>query len=325
MREVLTIYIAGCALSIAVMALRVSISWCLRWISKTNILLRNLRKLNPPDDRTFGSRIGESVVMTLLSAALSWISALFEIWQTVYIVFDALRELLAATPERVRVLRFPLKTNPDLQREAVWAYVAGLQVLAGELVGAASILAGLESVAKIHPIFDRELALRQLDSLHVVDSATISETRARLPDSTDSASKRSNSRAPQSSPQIAALSTVTANWLREVLLDNEEVVTLSVKSAPERYVQATIVASTLRIESVGEIFLAEELLTTSERAELRRLGWTVESHGNYYCEFPAVLTSLSAATAMLTETLQHVHHVVSADELYVTTAGDGTL
>lgn len=175
MNEYLFFYLLGCGLVLGLSMFNLAFFWLLAWITKGNVLAKNLKKLQPPDDESRGIKIFALAAGMLLEMALSWIGVLAALWMMLSRVFKILREALTSTPEAVKLLRFPLRNNPNMSREAVWAYVHALSVRAGAKQRCAGdLLDLLDSIAEDHPTFDRADALRQLESLNVVSSKEVS-------------------------------------------------------------------------------------------------------------------------------------------------------
>lgn len=169
-------YISGCLVAAVVMLFNAATSWFLRWATKTNVILKNLKKLEPQGDSTVTARVAKVGLVFVLEIALSWISALFGIWSLLRTILTTIRETFSSTPESVRALRYPLRNNPGMSRESVWAHVTGLSVLSGQAPGSPDeLLTSLDAVADHHSDFDRALALRSLKTLRVVDPELIGQ------------------------------------------------------------------------------------------------------------------------------------------------------
>ncbi len=181
------IYLVGCLLAVPMMLLNTVIIWFLNWLTKTNILIRNLKKLAPPDETSLSIKTLKIVGIYVFETALSWVSVAAGLFQLARVLLSTVREALTSIPEAIRTLRFPLRNNPELSRESVWAHAFGLRVLAGDPPGSASeILSSLAEIGEHHRTFDGSLALRQLKALHVVEPEMITEALASLGPSQDS-------------------------------------------------------------------------------------------------------------------------------------------
>jgi hypothetical protein len=167
-------YLLGSGLVPLLALFKVTLVWLIAWITKENILEKNLKKLLPPDeshgDETFGT-----IAAFALEIALSWITVVVGLWQISVIVLKVVREAFSSTPETVKLLRFPLRNNPDMSPEAVWAYVHAIGIRSGnKQPDAKYLLYLLNNVREVHHFFNREAALNQLKSLNVVSDEAIS-------------------------------------------------------------------------------------------------------------------------------------------------------
>ena len=116
----LLLYLVGCVLSLILIVLGTVVSGTVGWITRANIVKKNLKKLLPP--QTFAAKAGVVLGTLAFSVALSWINVLLVVlWQIPVGLLGTLREFFSSTPEAIKLLRFPLKNNPYMSREAVWA------------------------------------------------------------------------------------------------------------------------------------------------------------------------------------------------------------
>jgi hypothetical protein len=171
----LAIYLLGCGFVPVLAVTCVAFTWVLSWITKANVVAKNLRKLEPSQSKApFASRAGKFLATWTAEMALSWISVAVLAWRTVSVFFRTIREIFSSVPEAVRQLRYPLKTNPDLPAESVWAYAYALNIRVGSPPpDAATLSQHLDVMSTLVPLFDRAAALRQLEALDVVKSSTI--------------------------------------------------------------------------------------------------------------------------------------------------------
>jgi len=173
----LLFYIVGCGLVLALTLFKLVFFWSINWIIRANVLQRNVMKLAPPVDTTFSERCTKVFAVVIFEALLSWINVVVIIWQIVATTFGILRDQLQPAPEAIKLLRFPLRNNPDMSRESVWAYCHSLGIRAGqEIPSKETLLKSLYEISGYYPDFDKSLALRQLESLEAVDSLTIAES-----------------------------------------------------------------------------------------------------------------------------------------------------
>ena len=95
-------------------------------------------------------------------------------------VLPVARDALSPVPQAVRQLRFPLKNNPSLPAESVWAYLYALGIRAGNVPPDEPGLAEeIDEIFSNLPDFDRAAALRQLDALDVVKPSVIAAVASR--------------------------------------------------------------------------------------------------------------------------------------------------
>lgn len=170
----LFIYLLGCVLVVALLIFKIILFWIISWITKENILNKNLKKLLPPDEKTFEQKAYFFIGTLALEIALSWINVVVVVWQIMTTVLKNLREVLASTPEAIKLLGFPLRNNPNMSREAVWAYLYALGIKGGEKPPSEhELLLELKEPSRHHPSFDRKAALNQLNDLNVMSADVI--------------------------------------------------------------------------------------------------------------------------------------------------------
>ena len=146
----------------------------LSWIIKENILNKNLKKIQPPNEDSFGIKAFKFFVSSIVEVALSWIGVTVNVFHIMIRLLKALREILVSTPEDIRLLRFPLRNNPNLSREAVWAYLNALNVKIGaDSVNAPNIVSHLNELCDYYPSTDKNEELAHLKRLNVIDESII--------------------------------------------------------------------------------------------------------------------------------------------------------
>lgn len=185
------LYLVGCVFVFLLAPVKLGVFWLLSWITKAHILRKNLKKVAPPDSSTFLDRLGIAICLLFVVAAFSWLGVLYAIWEIAALVFGVLREALVSTPEAIKALRFPLRNNPTMPRESVWAHVQALQIKMGEKQPTeTTLLAGLNELKSYYPSFQRDVALKQLAALRVLPREVISAAMAGAekppPEDTDS-------------------------------------------------------------------------------------------------------------------------------------------
>lgn len=174
----LLIYLLGSLLVILLTFVKIVLFRIINWIIKANILTKNLRKLEKPDNNPWYLRTIISLGLLLFEAALSWINVVIVLGQILYDIVKLLRDLFTPAPEEIKVLRFPLRNNPRLSKEAVWAYATALGVKTGEALPKKHvIISTMQEVLHNNPDFNYQNALDQLDNLKVINPETISSIK----------------------------------------------------------------------------------------------------------------------------------------------------
>jgi hypothetical protein len=176
------IYLAGCICYALLIPIKMIILYFLSWITKDNILIKNIKKINPPDQKhAFKDRLIVYGIFIGVDVTLSWINVAIVLWLIAVELFSVLRHLLTSVPDEIKLLRFPLKNNPHMPRESVWSHMTALNVKLGAPVPMTStLIQDLNVVRGYHQSFDRISALKQLDSLRIINSETISSALKEL-------------------------------------------------------------------------------------------------------------------------------------------------
>lgn len=166
----LWIYLLGGVTAGVFLAARSVLYWALNWCTKVNVQLANIRKLLPGHAKPAAKRFAEGFGTVAWEVALSWISVALGSWQLLTTCLRFVRELLTPVPEVVRKLRFPLRNNPNLSRESVWAHVLALSVVAGgdHPLSKEKLVSELIDAEENLPGFDTAAAISHLESLEVV-------------------------------------------------------------------------------------------------------------------------------------------------------------
>lgn len=162
-------YLLGCMFAFLFYIFQVVVLSCLSWITKANIIRKNLNKIKARDTSSITDKILTYGLMILLNVALSWIGVVMTIWQILVIIFNTARELFTSTPEEIKLLRFPIKNNPNLSREAVWAYVVALNLKNGTEWNEWDLRNELNNLADDYPTFNRHSAITALEGLKLVN------------------------------------------------------------------------------------------------------------------------------------------------------------
>lgn len=174
----LFIYLLGSVLVILLILAKLIIFYVFNWITKANILDKNLKKLQKEDKKEWYLNLLIFLGKVLFEASLSWMNVVFVLWQILAEIFKGLRDSLSPTPEEIKKLRFPLRNNPALSKEAVWAYSVALGLKTGEALPNENVIIGtIDEVLENRPDFNYRYALNQLDNLKVLSSETIASIK----------------------------------------------------------------------------------------------------------------------------------------------------
>lgn len=169
-------YLLGSFFAILLILFKVFLFWFIAWITKANIVHKNLRKLMPPEEKSILLKIVIFIGTLLFESLLSWVNVLVASWQIISGGLRIVRELLQPAPEIIKNLRFPLRNNPNMQRESVWAYVQALKIKSGEKQPTKeAILFSLEEIKELYPSFNLVIALKELESLASIENRVTSE------------------------------------------------------------------------------------------------------------------------------------------------------
>jgi hypothetical protein len=169
----LAIYLlGGCVvlmLALFKMALFASINWAIRH----DVLNKNIKKILPPEERPFRTRLLMASGVLAFEMLLSWINVAVILWQMGIQLLGLFRDQLQPAPEAIKELRFPLRNNPDMSRETVWAYTTALAARAGHGEPTVDgLLQSLQAVAECYTDFSPSSAIYQLEGLRAVRDET---------------------------------------------------------------------------------------------------------------------------------------------------------
>jgi len=177
----LAIYLMGSVLVVILTLVKVVLFPAIDWLTKGNILKKNLKKLMPPDVRTFAVKFATLGGQILFEAALSWINVVVIIIQIPITLLRVIRDGFTSVPEEVKQLRYPLRNNPNMSKESVWAYIYALGIKGGgEVLSPRDIIASLEEVKANHKTFDCIVALDHLQQLGIASAAALDSAREYL-------------------------------------------------------------------------------------------------------------------------------------------------
>lgn len=171
---ILFAYLMGCLFAFFLHFVVIAETYLVTWFFKGNILRRNLKKIQDPEGQGFKVEAGIFAINLTIVTVSSWLAVLQFTFQIVWIPMKVLREAFASVPEEIKSIRFPLLNNPDLSREAVWAYLYALNTKGGVTPNSWEINNDLYGVGAYYPSFNKQSALEILGSLKVVDQEILS-------------------------------------------------------------------------------------------------------------------------------------------------------
>jgi hypothetical protein len=172
----LAIYLVGCLVSVGLVIMHVCVVCFVNWFTKATIFQKNMKKLGPPETQSWQDKASVLAGLIFLYIILSWIATPYLLWQIFADPLRALRESLTSVPEEIKLLRFPIRNNPDMPRESVWAYVLALSVKGGGIpANPEYVRSNLLAIKKKYPGFRDNIALETLKSLIVVNFDLFSE------------------------------------------------------------------------------------------------------------------------------------------------------
>lgn len=170
----LLIYLVGCAVAFCLSLVVVAEAYVIGWVFKGNIMRKNLKKIQDPESTNFKIDAAVFVFGLVTGTLMSWLGVVQYLWRILWMPLSALREVFSSVPEEIKLLQFPLKNNPNLSREAVFAYAYALGVRAGTSPNAWQMAQELQEIEGYYPSFNSEVALNTLSSLGVVTPEVIS-------------------------------------------------------------------------------------------------------------------------------------------------------
>lgn len=171
-------YIVGCVITFFLILFKIVFFYFIAWLVKGNVYRKNIRKLEPPNEESFADKAGVFVSVTLIEVAFSWINVVLIPLQIVMHLFKLVREALTAVPEEIKLLRFPLGNNPNMSREAVWAYLVALEMKTGFELNEGLIRYRLEELVGNNPSFNCATAINVLEGLKVVNPELMNRLQA---------------------------------------------------------------------------------------------------------------------------------------------------
>lgn len=175
MSDWLIYYFVGCFAVVLLQIGSFTFFATLDWFLKGSVFRKNLKKLDPPEEKkSFWSKALIVFGMLLFDVALSWIGVLLQLWNIGTRLLGMVRDIFASVPEELKVLRYPLRNNPEMSREAVWAYLRAAEAKFGGVQASEhTLLYSIQAVREHYPYFDRVAALNQLKTLNAVSPDAI--------------------------------------------------------------------------------------------------------------------------------------------------------
>lgn len=169
MTEILTIYLVGSTIALTLSLLNWITALGIAWLTKTNILVKNLLKLKQPNNKSFLIKFLIVIGSWILLFLSSWIEVIHQLWLFIKLITQTLRVFFNPLPETIKNLTFPLKNNPYLERETVWAYSFAINLALGKKIEfdqfGGTFAFEIDEITEFYPTFNIELALKQLQSL----------------------------------------------------------------------------------------------------------------------------------------------------------------
>lgn len=178
---ILFVYLFGCFIAFLIQITTRTIINFIYFITKENILIKNIKKISEPDNRTKVKKFGEWALAFLLSVLASWINVIGASIHFIVFIFRFIREIIQTTPQTIKELRWPLRNNPDLSREHVWAYLVALSVKGGSTeLNADLIIKEIFNITNYYEDFEKKRAVKILSTLIVINENILNEVENRI-------------------------------------------------------------------------------------------------------------------------------------------------
>ena len=155
------VYLFGAFLVIALILVKLIMFPAVDWLAHGPTIRRNLQKISAPVEK----RSKWKLLFLPLEVALSWVNVVIISWQILFWFVNLLRELCTSVPPTLKELRYPLRNNPDLQPEMVWALVVAAEREVGGFWSEEDLKEQIEEIKSYHPSFNAEIAQKCLNSL----------------------------------------------------------------------------------------------------------------------------------------------------------------
>jgi hypothetical protein len=169
----LAIYLLGGCVVLILALFKMALFAAISWVIRHDVLNKNIKKILPPEERPFRTRLLMASGVLAFEMLLSWINVAVILWQMGIQLLGLFRDQLQPAPEAIKELRFPLRNNPDMSREAVWAYTTALGARAGHGEPTVDgLLQSLQAVAECYTDFSPSSAIYQLEGLRAVREET---------------------------------------------------------------------------------------------------------------------------------------------------------
>jgi hypothetical protein len=178
--EYLEIYLLGSATVAVLSILKYLYFNAIAWIFKVHVINKNLAKISLDSQLTFWEKLGTFGVALFFESLLSWINVPIICWQFFHETIKVLRESISTVPEDIKILRYPLKNNPNLEAEIVWAYSQALNFKNGTVFSSLDLANSLVELKNKNKYFQSNKAINSLKSLAVYPTDVVDEIEIRL-------------------------------------------------------------------------------------------------------------------------------------------------
>jgi hypothetical protein len=181
------IYLSGSILTVCLVLFNLALGWTFRQLSGEGWYWYNTEKIGLYRHSTLGTVTTEkpSLVLALslifIEAVSSWIGLLCGVWKLCHLLLAAMRTFFSKQPEELIRVRFPLRANPDLEPEAVWAHLFSLSILmSAGLFSCEETLSDLAMTKERVGRFDEIKAISYLENIGIAKKQLIDEVRQLL-------------------------------------------------------------------------------------------------------------------------------------------------
>ena len=178
--EYLEIYLLGSAAVTVLSILKFLYFNAIAWVFKEHVINKNLAKISLDPKLSLWEKLGAFSIALFFESLLSWINVPIICWQFFYETIKILRESLSNVPEDVKLLRYPLKNNPNLEAEVVWAYAQALNFKNGTVFSPYELVNSLIELKNNIKYFQPIKAVNSLKSLDVYPTNLFEEIEIRL-------------------------------------------------------------------------------------------------------------------------------------------------